>query len=452
MSGFDEVVEFINDTEWEDLPEPVRERAMMACVDDLASLIAGRAADVSEITANYASRSWAGGRSTIFQNGEKASSEGAAFANATAANALDIDDCGLYTKGHPGAQVFPTALALGEELGATGKEVLAGIVVGYEAGARVARCWHDFYETYRAGGSWGSVACASVSARLMDLTLSETKEAFKVAEYNSPYIPIIRGVRNPGMVKHGVGLGAFNGIASAKLAGDGFTGSDSVLENEKYEEWLGDLGDRYLLVDGVVWKEYASCAWTHPALDAVRDLNEEHDIDPGDIRSIEVLTHEKACQLGTELPGTTEEAQFNLAWPVAALLVDGEVGPAQIKEERLSDPVIRGLAEKVHARESRELTRMYDLAVKGESGGGHVAEVRLETATGRELSSGRVEGNIRYPPKDWNPEKIEGKFSWLVEDVLCSAKADRLLEETTGMLEVEDVRDYCSNCIEIIGE
>ncbi|MEF8798143.1 MAG: hypothetical protein V5A79_01840 [Candidatus Bipolaricaulota bacterium] len=218
-----------------------------------------------------------------------------------------------------------------------------------------------------------------------------------MAEYNSPYIPIIRGVRNPGMVKQGVGSGAFNGIASAKLAAGGFTGSDSILENEKYEEWLADLGDRYLLVGGVVWKEYASCAWTHPALDAVTKLNEEYDIDPTEIRSVEVSTHEKGCQLGAELPDTTEEAQFNLAWPVAALLVDGEVGPAQIKEERLSDPVIRGLAEKVRVRESRELTRMYDKAVKGESGGGHVAEVRLETADGREICSGRVEGNIRYP-------------------------------------------------------
>ncbi|MBS3792127.1 MAG: MmgE/PrpD family protein [Candidatus Bipolaricaulota bacterium] len=150
MSGFDKVVGFIRDTEWEDLPESVRERALMAFVDNFASLIAGRAADASEIAADYASRSWAGGRSTVFQNGKKVSAEGAAFANATAANALDIDDCGLYTKGHPGAQVFPTALALGEELGAVGKEVLAGMVVGYEVGARIARCWHDFYETYRA--------------------------------------------------------------------------------------------------------------------------------------------------------------------------------------------------------------------------------------------------------------------------------------------------------------
>ena len=452
MAGLNEVVKFIRDTGWEDLPRNVRERAMMAFMDNFASTIAGRAADVSGVTADYASRSWSSGRSTIFENGDRVIAEGAAFANAVAANALDIDDCGLYTKGHPGAQVFPTALALGEELGVTGEEVLAGMIVGYEVGARVARCWHDFHETYRAGGSWGSLACAAVAANLLDLTEEETKQALRIAEYNSPYIPIIRGVKKPGMVKHGVGPGAFQGIASAKLAGKGFTGSGSILERTEYEEWLEDIGRRYVLVGGVVWKEYASCAWTHPALDALKKLDEEYDIDPGEIRSVEVLTHEKACQLGTELPDTTEEAQFNLAWPVAALLVDGEVGPAQIKEERLSDPVIRDLAARVHVRQSRELTRMYDLAVKGESGGGHVAEVSLETADGRELSSGQVEGNIRYPPKDWNLKKIESKFSWLVGEVLGSARADKLLAESTGLPEIEDVSDYCSNCIEIIND
>jgi len=446
MTGLEKAVEFIRTIGWEDLPESVKSRALMAFLDDFASLIGGRAANASEITADYALRTWRDGRATVFQNGNKVSAEGAAFANAVATNALDIDDCGLYTKGHPGAQVFPASLSLVEELGKSGKELLVGMVVGYEIGARVARCWHDFHETYRAGGSWGSVTCAAVSAHLLELTESETEQALKIAEYNSPYIPIIRGVKNPGMVKHGVGLGAFNGIASAKLAKRGFTGADSILEKDKYEDWLSDLGTRYVLEDGVVWKEYASCAWTHPALDAVQKLAEDYDIAPTKIKSIEVSTHEKACQLGTELPRTTEEAQFNLAWPVAALLVDGEVGPAQIKEERLTDSTIRQLAKKVRARECPELTEMYELAVRGERGGGHLAEVTLVISDRGEISSGKVEGNIQYPPRDWDLERIENKFIWLAGNTLDETRARKLLKKSKNISNVESVREFCSLC------
>jgi 2-methylcitrate dehydratase PrpD len=200
----------------------------------------------------------------------------------------------------------------------------------------------------------------------------------------------------------------------------------------------------------VVWKEYASCAWTHPALDALKELLEDSEIDPGKVQSIEIVTHKKACQLGTELPRTTEEAQFNLAWPIAAFLVDGEVGPAQIKEERLEDPEIRKVASQVNAEESREMTRLYDRAVRGEDGGKHVAEVKLVTETGREISSGQVEGNIRYPPRGWDQERIEGKFTRLAADVTGEKKAGRLLEKSKEFIEIDDVGKFCSDCSNLV--
>ncbi len=67
------------------------------------------------------------------------------------------------------------------------------------------------------------------------------------------------------------------------------------------------------------WK--APCAWCR-----------EHAIDLADIAKITVAASESTVRLGTRLPSTTEEAQFNQAWPLAAMLVDGEIGPAQTLE------------------------------------------------------------------------------------------------------------------------
>lgn len=86
---------------------------------------------------------------------------GAAFANGYAANGVDIDDCALYARGHPGAQIFPTALALAEKLRLGGSQMMTAMVIGYEVAHRVARMWHNYHDVYQADGSWGSVACAA---------------------------------------------------------------------------------------------------------------------------------------------------------------------------------------------------------------------------------------------------------------------------------------------------
>ena len=96
------------------------------------------------------------------------------------------------------------------------------------------------------------------------------------------------------------------------------------------------------------------------------------------------------------------------------------------------------------------MTRLYDRAVRGEDGGKHVAEVKLVTETGREVSSGQVEGNIRYPPRGWDQERIEGKFTRLAADVTGEKKAGRLLEKSREFLEVDDVGKFCSDCSDLV--
>ena len=97
--------------------------------------------DGNEIAARFIrSTSWdrvpevvQGNEATILLHDRRASAAGAAFANACAANALDCDDGVEYTRGHQGAQVFPTALALSEALGLSGSAMLTEIAPKREA-------------------------------------------------------------------------------------------------------------------------------------------------------------------------------------------------------------------------------------------------------------------------------------------------------------------------------
>jgi len=111
MDGNELAAQFIGDTRWSGLPDAVQHKVKMCLVDIIAAIVGGVLTPISDIAAAYAPVAWPGDDATVLLHDTRARAAGAAFANACAANALDCDDGGAYTRGHQGAQVFPTALA-----------------------------------------------------------------------------------------------------------------------------------------------------------------------------------------------------------------------------------------------------------------------------------------------------------------------------------------------------
>ena len=164
------IAQFIAQTRWEKLPLKVQEKSRMCFIDNLGATLAGTETRVSKVCADFAKVTWSGDTATVLLRGNRLSPVGAAFANAAAANGIDIDDSVRYAWGHGGAQIFPVALAMAEGLGLDGTRVLAAMVVGYEVAHRIGGFWHNHHNEYQACGSWGSVACAATAANLMELT------------------------------------------------------------------------------------------------------------------------------------------------------------------------------------------------------------------------------------------------------------------------------------------
>jgi 2-methylcitrate dehydratase PrpD len=447
MDGDSLAARFVVETRWDTLPLEVRNKARMCLMDNLAATISGARTRVSRIAAQFASSRMPGDEATIVLHGAKATTAGAAFANGCAANGLDTDDSARYSYGHAGAQLFPTTLAVTEARGLTGADLLAGLVVGYEVAHRTGRCWHDHHEIYQACGSWGSVACAAVAAHLMKLDVDQTKNALGIAEYHAPNLPMMRDIAHPAMVKHGIGWGALTGITAAELASLGFTGIPTLLSFDKYREWVADIGRHYIMIDGVSWKakDYACCGWAHAAAEGSRKLMDEHDIDYRAIDRIIVQTFKESAALGTRLPSTTEEAQFNLAWPVAAMLVDGEIGPEQTLEDRLLDETIRALAAKVEVRESEQLNELCRLFSVGDPRGRFASSVTLILNDGRKVESGLVGGGLTFPQPGWDENTMERKFHWLVDPVLGTGRADKLIDLVWRFEEQSGVDELVAN-------
>jgi 2-methylcitrate dehydratase PrpD len=251
------------------------------------------------------------------------------------------------------------------------------------------------------------------------------------------------------MVKHGIAMGAMVGVMAARLASLGYTGPPSLLEHGEYAAWVGDIGDAYILPTGVTWKEWSCCAWTHPALRALRDLKRAHQFTAEQVKTITIVTHHYAKRLGVRLPSTTEEAQFNLAWPVAVFLVDGEVGPRQVLEEGLGRTDVRDLAGRVEVLESDRLTRLYAGSESSEPGAFEAAEVAVTLDDGRVLQSGEVCAP-EYGSTPWSRQKAQEKFEWLVSGVVGAETAKDLAAAACEVESMPDVRRLTQSLSEAV--
>ncbi len=434
--------EFIASTSWGVLPQAVQAKARMCLVDNLGATLAGTMARISRIGAEYAVKAWPGDEASILLSGTYASVAGAAFANGCAANAIDVDDSARYAYGHAGVQIFTTALAVAEGRGLSGAEMLTGMVIGYEVAHRVGRCWHASRPVYQACGSWGSVVCAAVAAHLMKLPAEQIIQALGIAEFHAPNLPMMRDVDDPGMVKHGVEWATVTGISAAELARRGFTGIPGILSFDEFQDWGADIGQEFLMVDGVAWKSarYACCGWAHAGVEGAYRLVKENGLDLNEIAQIRVEGCHGSYRLGARLPRTMEEAQFNQAWPLAAMLIDGEIGPEQILEPRLCDPRIRALAQKVEVVESEEMEQLRRLFEQGDPRGRFASKVSITLKNGRIYHSGIVDGGLSFPPAGWDITRMTDKFRWAAGFVLPRIQIEAMLESLWSFDQMPDVR------------
>jgi 2-methylcitrate dehydratase PrpD len=112
-----------------------------------------------------------------------------------------------------------------------------------------------------------------------------------------------------------------------------------MLEAEEYRGYLDDLGVKHQVMD-LYFKPYPCCRWAHPAIDACIGLISENGIDPCEIERVVIYTFNRATRLSKILPKTEDEAQYNIAYPVASAIVRGDFGLSEISEESYSDQAI----------------------------------------------------------------------------------------------------------------
>jgi 2-methylcitrate dehydratase PrpD len=211
--------------------------------------------------------------------------------------------------------------------------------VSYEATIRMGAALMDYYKYAHSSGTFGAIGVCAGVGRIYGFSREKLNNAISVAEFNAPLVPGIRSVEYPSMNKDGVPFGVIVGALALIDTECGFEGCPHMLEAEEYRGYLDDLGVKHQVMD-LYFKPYPCCRWAHPAIDACIGLISENGIDPCEIERVVIYTFNRATRLSKILPKTEDEAQYNIAYPVASAIVRGDFGLSEISEESYSDQAI----------------------------------------------------------------------------------------------------------------
>ena len=338
---------FILDTQWADLPACVKER-MKGCFTDLCgAMIIGSRSRQFEAGLRLAESTFASGNVPVIGSEKTFGVLGASAAMGHSSNAYDIDDGHNMTRAHPGTSFIGALLAYAWEHDLSRDEFLATMLVAYETTIRSGAAIMEYYQYAHSSGTFGAVGVAAGVGRILGFTKEQMNNVLSVAEFNAPLVPGIRSVEYPSMNKDGVPFGVLAGILAIQAAQCGFEGNKNLLEADEHKHFLDDLGEKYQVMD-LYFKPYPCCRWAHPAIDACVSLMKDNALRPEDIASVTVHTFRRATMLSKIIPATADEAQYNIAYPVAASLVYGDFGLMQVREENLGDPAVIDMMQKLH--------------------------------------------------------------------------------------------------------
>ena len=330
---------FILNTTWEDLPEEVQIRARVCFIDLIGALLIGSLSEQFMTGKKLAKAIFGQGDIVIIGSKESFSFMGAASAMGHSSNAYDIDDGHNIIRAHPGASFIGGILAAAYEKNISIKELLTTLVISYETTIRMGQAIMDYYNFAHSSGTFGAVGTAVGVGRIYGFTKEQMNNVLSVAEFNAPLIPGIRSVEYPSMNKDGVPFGVMIGALAVMETLCGFTGNKNLLEAYEYKHYLDDLNKNYEIMK-LYFKPYTCCRWAHPAIDSCLEIMRNNGISYKEIKQVTIYTFKKATMLSKIIPKTADEAQYNIAYPVAAAIVLGDFGLKQITPEAFGNSEI----------------------------------------------------------------------------------------------------------------
>lgn len=383
------------------------------------------------------------GQAALLPSGMMVPMRTAALINGTAAHSAEVDDIfrdGVY---HPGAPTIAAALAAAQSTGASGRDLLRAVTIGFEISTRIAaRVQPAHYRFWHTTGTIGTMGAAAAVAAI--LGADEDGFLHAVATSTTMAAGLQQAFRSDAMSKplH-AGHAADAGTLAATIAVKGFTGAPDILEGaagfgagmSDAPDWgdvFDDLG-RIWNITQMTFKNHACCGHTFAAIDGAIELRPDVLERLHDVSAVEIETYGTAIKVaGIREPSTAFEAQFSLPFTVASALRRGSVRLAAFEEANLWDTETRELMAKVSLVVDAEL----DASFPGQRG----ARVRIRLKDGSEVESFRPT-RTGDPDAPLTDEQLSGKFTELVGPHLSPDATSSVLAALWSLDQVASLAD-----------
>jgi 2-methylcitrate dehydratase PrpD len=347
-----QLADFAANLHFKNIPEAVVRRAEDLLLDWFGSALAGKVGrPVQVIEAIAREMGPQEGRSEVLISRRMTSPLFAALVNGASSHYAEQDDVHNGSVFHPAAVVFPAALAIAQDRGCSGQDLITAAVAGYEAGIRIGEfLGRSHYRTFHTTGTAGAVAAAVAAARLMGLNAQQMQHAIGSAGTQAAGLwEFLRDAADSKQLH--TAKAAADGLLAALLAEKGFTGAKQVLEGpqgmgagmsrDADPARLSDrLGQRWATSE-TSFKFHASCRHTHPAADALQQAMRVHGLKASDISEVITHVHQGAIDvLGRVIaPETVHQAKFSMGTVLGIIALHDKASVSEFERLYL-DPAV----------------------------------------------------------------------------------------------------------------
>lgn len=450
-----ELAAYAVETEFKDYPKKVIDKVKILILDNIGCMLGGCQSNLGRAIVKPIKSMGGNEEATIVGGGAKVPTIQAAFVNGTTANALDYDDQ-MLGLGHPGSTIISAALAVGEWVHASGKDIINAVLIGYDVCDRIGIAIQPTPEREAqvwGVGTWQTFGAAAAAAKLLNLDLNQTLDAYGVAGATAP-LPNTQKwgwdleERPIHWAKEPTGWPSWTGTTAAILAANGFIGNHYILDGDDgfwimagsdqcdFDRMTKGLGSEYE-VDNIAIKAYSCCGWQHAALDCIKALKKEHQLQLDDIDN--VVIHGVAWLKRQENwdPTDTVDAQFSVPYTAAMVLTGIHPGPAWFTRENLDSEKVSRLSKKVTVRVDPEIDKaLYEELTTS-------ARVAITTKAGQ-----RFERFVKIPSGDpRNPpsaEEVKNKFRNQAGYVLTDQEMETVIATIDNLENTGDISDLMS--------
>lgn len=437
------LAEFAVGFSYDAIPAKARERAKYLILDAVGIALASTHYDFAHRTLSGISALSDGGDCSVIGMAQRLPLRDAVLMNGVLVHGLDYDDTHIDAIVHPTASALPCALGVAEHVGASGSDLLAAYVLGVEVVTRLGMAarggFHQF--GFHPTGIAGHFSCALQAGWLQGLGARQLMMAQGIAGSTAAASQefLEEGAWNKRMHPGWAGVA---GITAAALARNGFVGPSRAYEgrfalfkshlHEKeaevdYARITADLGGTWEVAATAV-KPFPICHLIHACADSALELRRRHGLKAGDVERIRALLPRETLHIVAEpeanklAPANSYDAKFSTQFVVAACLVRGRFGLAELEGDALADAEILGLAQKVKCEVDPEATfpRYF-------SGG-----VVVITRDGRELKH-HEPVNRGAGERALSGDEIAAKFMENAELAVSRGRAEQIRDAVLGV-------------------